>query len=65
MLVGVSEGYKIDLEIVGVGYRCQVSGKKITLNVGYSHPVVMKAPEGVSVTSEGPTQLSVSGINKQ
>ena len=65
MLIGVSEGYKIDLEIVGVGYRCQVAGKKITLNVGYSHPVVMEAPEGVSVTSEGPTQLSVSGINKQ
>ena len=65
MLAGVSEGYKIDLEIVGVGYRCQVAGKKITLNVGYSHPVVMEAPEGITVTSEGPTQLTVSGIDKQ
>ena len=65
MLAGVSEGYKIDLEIVGVGYRCQVAGKKITLNVGYSHPVEMTAPEGLTVTSEGPTQLSVSGIDKQ
>ncbi|MBQ7240384.1 MAG: 50S ribosomal protein L6 [Bacilli bacterium] len=65
MLAGVSEGYKIDLEIVGVGYRCQVAGKKITLNVGYSHPVVMDAPEGITVTSEGPTQLTVSGIDKQ
>ena len=65
MLAGVSEGYKIDLEIVGVGYRCQVAGKKITLNVGYSHPVVMDAPEGITVTSEGPTQLTISGIDKQ
>ena len=65
MLAGVSEGYKIDLEIVGVGYRCQVAGKKITLNVGCSHPVVMDAPEGITVTSEGPTQLTVSGIDKQ
>ena len=65
MLVGVSEGYKIDLEIVGVGYRCSVNGKKIELNVGYSHPVKMDVPEGLTVTSEGPTQLSVSGIDKQ
>jgi large subunit ribosomal protein L6 len=65
MLVGVSEGYKIDLEIVGVGYRCSVSGKNIELNVGYSHPVKMSVPEGLTVTSEGPTQLSVSGIDKQ
>ncbi len=65
MLVGVSEGFKKDLEIVGVGYRCQVAGKKITLNVGYSHPVEMTAPEGITVTSEGPTQLSISGNDKQ
>ncbi len=65
MLVGVSEGYKIDLEIVGVGYRCSVSGKNVELNVGYSHPVKMAVPEGLTVTSEGPTQLSVSGIDKQ
>ncbi len=65
MLVGVSEGYKIDLEIVGVGYRCSVNGKNIELNVGYSHPVKMSVPEGLTVTSEGPTQLSVSGIDKQ
>ena len=65
MLVGVSEGFKKDLEIVGVGYRCQVALNKITLNVGYSHPVEMITPEGITVTSEGPTQLTISGIDKQ
>ena len=65
MLVGVSEGFKKDLEIVGVGYRCSVAGNKITLNVGYSHPVEMIVPAGLTVTSEGPTQLSISGIDKQ
>ena len=65
MLVGVSEGYKKDLEIVGVGYRCQVAGNKITLNVGYSHPVKMEVPEGLTVTSNSNTELSIAGIDIQ
>ena len=65
MLIGVSTGYTKNLEIVGVGYRCSVSGNTIELNVGYSHPVKMTAPAGITVSSEGPTKLSISGIDKQ
>ena len=65
MVEGVSQGFRKDLEIVGVGYRCEVSGHKLTLNVGYSHPVEMEIPEGLEVTAEGPTRLTVRGIDKQ
>ena len=64
MVVGVSEGFQKALELIGVGYRAQVQGNKLTLNVGYSHPVEMTAPEGV--TFEVPaTQVIVKGINKE
>ncbi|MFO7767089.1 MAG: 50S ribosomal protein L6 [Pelovirga sp.] len=65
MVVGVTKGFKKDLEISGVGYRAEVSGKTLTLSLGFSHPVVYEVPEGVSVEVEKQTKLSVSGIDKQ
>jgi large subunit ribosomal protein L6 len=65
MVVGVTEGFKKDLEINGVGYRAEISGKTLTLALGYSHPVVYELPEGISVEVEKQTKLSVSGIDKQ
>jgi large subunit ribosomal protein L6 len=65
MVVGVTEGFKKDLEINGVGYRAEISGKTLTLALGYSHPVVYELPEGISVEIEKQTKLSISGIDKQ
>ena len=65
MITGVSKGYDKGLEAVGVGYRFQVSGNKITINAGYSHPVVMEAPKELSVTSESNTEITIHGIDKQ
>ncbi len=66
MVVGVTEGYMKKLEIVGVGYRVLSKGPaQLEFALGYSHPVVINAPEGVTFTVESPTRLSVSGIDKQ
>jgi large subunit ribosomal protein L6 len=65
MVTGVTTGFKRDLEIVGVGYRAQLQGKKLVLNIGYSNPVECEAPAGVEITLDGPTKLSVHGIDKQ
>ena len=65
MIEGVTEGYKIDLEIVGLGYRAAMQGNKLVLNVGYSHPVEFDVVEGVSVEVPKTTEISVSGIDKQ
>ena len=65
MIVGVSEGFQKALELIGVGYRAQVQGNKLTLNVGYSHPVEMTAPEGVTFEVPANTQVIVKGINKE
>lgn len=65
MITGVSKGYDKGLEAVGVGYRFQVSGNKIIINAGYSHPVVMEAPVGLTVTSESNTEITIHGIDKQ
>ncbi|MDO5736941.1 MAG: 50S ribosomal protein L6 [Propionibacteriaceae bacterium] len=66
MVVGVTEGYEKKLEIVGVGYRVISKGpKQLEFALGYSHPVIINAPDGVSFTVETPTKLSVSGIDKQ
>ena len=65
MVVGVSQGYRKNLEISGVGYRAQMDGKNLVLNVGYSHPVRMTAPDGVAYAMEGQTKVSVEGIDKQ
>lgn len=65
MVVGVTDGYKRDLEIQGVGYRAALDGTTLVLSVGFSHPVRMSPPEGVSYTLDGNTRLSVVGIDKQ
>ncbi len=65
MVKGVTEGFEKRLEIVGVGYRAEVKGRDLTLSVGYSHPVVMKIPDGLDVKSESPIRLAVQGTSKQ
>jgi large subunit ribosomal protein L6 len=65
MVVGVTAGYKRDLEIQGVGYRAALDGSILVLSVGFSHPVRMTPPEGVSYALDGNTRLSVLGIDKQ
>ena len=65
MVVGVTDGYKKDLEINGVGYRAQKQGNKLILSLGYSHPVEMVDPEGVTTTLDGQTKITVSGIDKE
>ena len=65
MVRGVTQGFERGLEIVGVGYRAAVGGGKLTLSVGFSHPVEMRIPEGLEVGVEGNTRLSVRGIDKQ
>ena len=65
MVTGVSRGFERSLEIVGVGYRAQVSGKQVTLSVGHSHPVVVEVPAGLEVVGESPTRLIVKGTDKQ
>ena len=65
MVVGVTEGYQKVLEVNGVGYRAAKSGNKLTLNLGYSHPVEMIDPEGVETVVEGQNKIVVKGINKE
>jgi len=65
MVVGVTEGYQKTLEIVGVGYRVQAAGSNLEFALGFSHPVVIEAPEGISFAVETPTKFHVSGIDKQ
>jgi large subunit ribosomal protein L6 len=65
MVVGVTDGYRKGLEITGVGYRATLSGKKLTLNLGFSHPVEIDPPEGISFELENPTRLAVVGIDKE
>ena len=64
MITGVTKGYERGLEIIGVGYRFNVQGKKLTINAGYSHPVVMEVPEGLTVESNSNTEITVKGIDK-
>ena len=65
MIEGVSNGFKKELEIVGIGYRCALQGKDLVLNVGYSHQVVMTPPEGVTVEVPAPNKIIVNGYDKQ
>ncbi len=65
MIEGVSVGYQKRLQIQGVGYRAQVQGKKLIINVGYSKPVEIDPPEGIGLAVENNTQVIVSGINKE
>jgi large subunit ribosomal protein L6 len=65
MVIGVTDGYSKTLEIVGTGYRVQARGSDLEFALGYSHPVVVTAPEGITFTVEAPTRFSVSGVDKQ
>ncbi len=65
MVEGVTKGFEKRLEIQGVGYRASLRGADLELNVGYSHPVVMKAPQGITFDVPAPTQVVVKGIDKQ
>ena len=65
MVVGVSEGYTIKMEIFGVGYRVQAKGSNLEFALGYSHPVPVEAPEGITFAVDGNTKFSITGIDKQ
>ena len=65
MVEGVSTGFKKELELIGVGYRAQMQGKKLVLSVGYSHPVEFEEIEGIKLGVEGNTKVSIEGINKE
>jgi large subunit ribosomal protein L6 len=65
MVLGVTDGYEKKLEIVGTGYRVQAKGQNLEFALGFSHPVVVDPPEGITFAVESPTKFSVSGIDKQ
>jgi large subunit ribosomal protein L6 len=65
MVVGVTEGYQKNLEIAGVGYRAQKQGKNLNLSLGFSHPVVVEPPEGITFDVPTATSITVSGIDKE
>jgi large subunit ribosomal protein L6 len=65
MVNGVTTGFSKSLEIVGTGYRAQLAGKKLTLQLGYSHPIEFDPPAGITIALESPTKLSVNGFDKQ
>jgi len=65
MLIGVTKGFKKELEIVGVGYRFALKGNTIVISAGYSHPVEMQIPDGIKVESPSNTELTITGFNKK
>ena len=65
MIIGVTKGFKKELEIVGVGYRFALKGNTIVISAGYSHPVEMQIPEGIKVESPSNTELTITGCNKE
>src|ERR1700752_4489494 len=65
LVTGVTQGYTTKMEIFGVGYRVQLRGSNLEFALGYSHPVVIEAPEGITFVVESPTKFSISGIDKQ
>ena len=65
MVTGVSHGFRRALEIVGVGYKAELNGKRLNLVVGYSHPILITPPDGVNFIVENPTRFAVEGISKQ
>jgi large subunit ribosomal protein L6 len=65
MVTGVSDGYRKELQAVGVGYRANLQGRRLELQVGFSHPVVIEAPEGIDFEVPEPTRIVVSGIDKE
>lgn len=65
MVVGVTEGFQKSLELVGTGYRAQAEGKKLTINIGFSHPVILDAPDTITFETPAPNKIIVKGIDKQ
>lgn len=65
MVTGVTEGFQKKLEIVGVGYKAEMKGKRLQLTLGYSHPIVFNPPEGIKVEVPQPTNITISGFDKQ
>mgnify|MGYP000535922619 CR=1 FL=1 len=65
MVVGVSEGFTRSLELVGIGYRANVNGNKLTVSVGYSHPIIFEIEQGITIVTPTQTEVIVSGIDKQ
>jgi len=65
MVIGVSQKFEIKLQMIGVGYRAQVQGKQLTLNVGYSHPVIFDIPDQIEITVESNTTIIIKGIDKE
>ena len=65
MVIGVSEGFSRKLELVGVGFRAALQGKDLNLTLGFSHPVVFKAPEGITITVPAQTEILIAGADKQ
>ncbi len=65
LVQGVTSGFSKTLELVGTGYRAQAQGKTLTINIGYSHPVVFEAPQNITFETPAPTKIVVSGIDKQ
>jgi len=65
MVIGVSEGFEKKLKLVGIGYRAQVQGDKLTLALGFSHPIVYAAPEGVTIEAPSQSELGIKGGDKQ
>ncbi len=65
MVTGVSKGFEKNLEIIGVGFRAQKQGKKLVLTLGYSHPVEMEEPEGITIDVPAPDKISIKGVDKQ
>ncbi|MGI9249772.1 MAG: 50S ribosomal protein L6 [Pseudohongiellaceae bacterium] len=65
MLIGVSQGFEKKLELQGVGYRAKAQGKKLNINVGYSHPIDYKLPEGITAETPSQTEIVITGADKQ
>ncbi|OGV52958.1 MAG: 50S ribosomal protein L6 [Lentisphaerae bacterium GWF2_52_8] len=65
MMLGVTQGYKKELQIVGVGYKAVLSGSKLTLSLGFSHPVVYEVPQGIKMTIADSTKIMIEGADKQ
>lgn len=65
MVTGVTEGFKVELEMHGVGYRASVAGKTLTLQIGFSHDIEYPMPDGIKIECEKPTQIAVTGIDRQ
>ncbi len=65
MVTGVTTGFKKTLMLVGTGYRAEAKGSTLTINIGFSHPVVLEAPENITFTTPNQTTIEISGINKQ